>query len=374
MRTLPTVLSVAFLLVAAIGGSGVALASTDATQSNCEFPHAATDATGTEVSLSDAPDRVVALQPSDAQTMWEIGARDQVVGMPLNQYTDYLNDTGDRTNVANDDGSTNVEAVVGAEPDLVLAANATSADTVQQLRDAGLTVYHFSLVESLDGIAEQTTTIGRLTGNCDGASETVTEMQDRIQNVRDAVGDRDEVSALYYFFDFTTGNETHIHDAIETAGGQNVAAEAGITGYAQISPEIVADQDPQWIVYPSSSPRPSGDPYNGTTAVQQDQVLKVNDNYISQPAPRVLIAVEQMAEAFHPEAFAEQSPTESATPNTVTESETPDTMTESETPDTMTESETAETPTAGSGPGFGVVGAFVALVATLALAGRRKGT
>jgi len=371
MRTLSTVLSVAVLLVAAIAGPGVALASTDATQSNCEFPYTATDATGTEVSLSEAPDRVVALQPSDAQTMWEIGAREQVVGMPVNQYTDYLNDTGNRTNVANDDGSTNVEAVVGAEPDLVLAANTTSADTVQQLRDAGLTVYHFSLVESLDGIAEQTTTIGRLTGNCDGASETVSEMENRIQDVRDAVGDRDRVRVLYYFFQFTTGNETHIHDAIEAAGGENVAAEAGITKYAEISAEIVAERDPQWIVYPSSSSVPSGAPYNETTALQQEQTLRVNDNYVSQPAPRAVIAIEAMAEAFHPEAFAEDSPTESATPDTVTESATPDTMTESATPDTMAES---ATPTAGSGPGFGVVGAVVALVATLALARRRKGT
>jgi len=371
MRTLSTVLSVAVLLVAAIAGPGVALASTDATQSNCEFPYTATDATGTEVSLSEAPDRVVALQPSDAQTMWEIGAREQVVGMPVNQYTDYLNDTGNRTNVANDDGSTNVEAVVGAEPDLVLAANTTSADTVQQLRDAGLTVYHFSLVESLDGIAEQTTTIGRLTGNCDGASETVSEMENRIQDVRDAVGDRDRVRVLYYFFQFTTGNETHIHDAIEAAGGENVAAEAGITKYAEISAEIVAERDPQWIVYPSSSSVPSGAPYNETTALQQEQTLRVNDNYVSQPAPRAVIAIEAMAEAFHPEAFAEDSPTESATPDTVTESATPDTVTESATPDTVTES---ATPTAGSGPGFSVVGAVVALVATLALARRRKGT
>ncbi|ACV48896.1 MULTISPECIES: PGF-CTERM-anchored ABC transporter substrate-binding protein [Halomicrobium] len=377
MRRFSAVVFAAVLVLSAVAVPVTATTS-DVQSDGCEFPHSTTDATGTEVTLDSAPDRVVALQPSDAQTMWEIGARDQVAGMPRNANTAYLNDTGNRTDVTNDDGTTDVEAVVGANPDLVLAANATRSDTVDQLRNAGLTVYHFPLATSLDDIANNTETVGRLTGNCEGATETVAEMDERVETVRETVSDRDRPRVLYYFYQYTTGNETHIHDLIETAGGQNVAAEAGLSGYQPINAEVVADSDPQWLVYPSDASQPTGAPYNETTAVQREQVLSVDANYVSQPAPRVVLALEAMAEAFHPDAFetattsATPATTESATPDTITESETPDTVTESATPDIVTESATVTTD--GSGPGFGLVGTVLALVATLALGVRRKGS
>ena len=270
MRRLSSIL---FATVIVLSVAAVPLTATaSAAQSDeCTFPVSETDVTGTEVQLDERPDRVVALQPSDAQITWDIGARDQVVGMPQNANTAYLNDTENRTNVANDDGTTDVESVVGANPDLVLAANATSLETVQQLRDAGVTVYHYALAEDLDDIYGQVETAGRLTGNCEAANESVADMQDRVSDVRDAVEDRDRPRVLYYFYQFTTGEGTHIHDLIETAGGENVAAQAGLSGYQQVSAEIVAERDPQWIVQPSDAPRPTGAPYNETTASEQEQ-------------------------------------------------------------------------------------------------------
>jgi iron complex transport system substrate-binding protein len=363
MRRLSSIL-LATVIVLSVAAAPLTATASAAQSDECTFPVSETDVTGTEVQLEERPDRVVALQPSDAQTTWEIGARDQVVGLPQNSNTAYLNDTGDRTNVANDDGTTDVESVVGANPDLALAANVTTQDTVQQLRSAGLTVYHFGLAENLSDIYGQIETTGRLTGNCEAANESVADMQDRVSDVRDAAADRDSPRVLYYFFEYTTGTGTHIHDLIETAGGENVAAEAGLEGYQPISAEIVADRDPQVIVDPSDATPPSGAPYNGTTAAQNDQIVSVNANYVSQPGPRVVIALESMAEAF-----AEfEAQTETTTPETTTESATPDTVTESATPDVVTESATD-----GSGPGFGLVGGAVALVATL-VAARRKGT
>jgi len=383
MRSLRTLALVALLLVTAAAGPGTAVASTDAAQSDCGFPYTVTDATGTEVTVAEAPETVATLQPSDAQTMWEIGARDQVVAMPQNQYTGYLNDTDGRTNVANADGTTNTEAVVGANPDLVLAANVTRSSTIQQLRDAGLTVYHFPLVDSIDGVFEQTETIGRLTGNCEGASDTVSGMRDRVQAVQNTVADREQPRVLYYSYGWTTGNGSHINDLMETAGGQNIAAEAGLSGYSEISSEIVADRNPQWIVLQTGAPAPSGAPYNETAAMQEDQVLRVNANYLSQPAPRTVIALETMAEAFHPAAF-EQTETQTATETDTTETTSADTQTTTTTSAAMADGGTATpteddhehttTSTNGSGPGFGLLAPLAALGGAALLAGRRKGT
>lgn len=326
MTTRKLVLLVATVIVAAsFAPPGLAAAQaddsggeTDGGGGACDFPYETTDATGTEVTVDSVPERVVALQPSDAQTMWDIGARDQVVGMPMNQYTSYLDGRANRTDVVNDDGSVDVEVVTNASADLVLAANTTSVETVTQLRRAGLTVYHFGQAGSIEDVVDQVSTVGRLTGNCEGAAETVAAMESTVETVQRAVEGRERPRVLYYFFQYTTGSNTHIHDLIRTAGGANVAAEAGVRGYQPVSNEIVAASDPEWIVYPSDAQVPSGEPYDGTTAIRQNQTLVVNTNYVSQPGPRIVRPLRHMAMAFHPDAF----PVDNATTTVANQSTT----------------------------------------------------
>ncbi len=394
-RQLPAVAFASILTVALIagalpaaaagpGGTGPTLAADAAAsesasvQSSCEFPVEMTDATGETVTVESEPESVVALQPSDAQISYEIGAADKVVGLPNTSNTDYLENRSGRVNVKNDDGTINVERVVGTDADLVLAANVTSPETVNQLRQAGMTVYHFDEVDSIDGIYTDINETGRLVGECEGAAETVNETQDRIERVREAVEGRERPSVLYYFFDYTTGNGTHVHDVIETAGGENVAAEAGLSGYAEISREVVAEADPEYVVYPSDAQPPQGAPYNETTAFEEDQVVQVTANDISQPGPRVALVVEELARTFHPAPFENgtETPsgnvTETATATDGGESTATETTTEAVTSTPTDDGASTPTPTAGDGPGFGVVATATAALAAALVAARRK--
>src|SRR6056297_1147770 len=180
-RQLASTVAVLLLLTAgvapavAVSGSEVGETTASgpaATQADCSFPVTSADATGTEVTVDGPPERVVTLGPSAAQTMWEIGGKSQVVG--VTQYAGYLDGADERTNVSGA-GRTyvNVEEVVAAQPDLVLAANIVSNETVQRLRETGLTVYRFEFATSVEDIYAKTELIGQLTGNCEGAAETV---------------------------------------------------------------------------------------------------------------------------------------------------------------------------------------------------------
>lgn len=354
-RTTAAAMVIALVLVGALAPA--AGAGGTARQEDCSFPVTYTDATGTEVTVEEAPQEVVVLAPSAAQTVWDIGGQAQVTGMPVGRYTDYLEGSAEREDVWNEDGSVNQEKVVALEPDLVLAANINGNETVESLRDAGLTVYKAGFGGSLESIYTKTERIGAMTGNCEGAAETVAHMQERVATVREAVAGADRPRVLYYFFNFTAGQGTFINSLIETAGGQNIAAEAGVTGFAQINPELVAEGNPEWIVYQPASPVPADAPYNGTVAYQQNQTLAVNANLISQPGPRVIQPMTKMAKTWHPEAYAAANTTATPTP---TGAQSP------------TDSPTA-TPTGtsgGSGPGFGVVAGVVA--AALALFARRR--
>jgi iron complex transport system substrate-binding protein len=330
-------------------------------QTDCTYPVTVTDTTGTEVTIEERPERVVALQPSDAQILWDIGAQDRVVGMAKTQYTAYLPGRGDKTNVKGDSG-VSVEQVIGLQPDVVLAANVTNVETVRQLRSAGVTVYHFGRVTTLSEISRNIRTVGQLVGSCESADETATEFEVAVERARTATERADErPDVLYYFFDFTTGTGTHIHDVIETAGGNNVAADAGIDGYKQVNTEIVVERDPEWIVYPDDATLPNSDAFNGTTAYQQDQTVALRYDYINQPGPRVAVPLTKLAKTWHPEALAAAN--ESVNESSLQDNELGRRTNVTTTPNT----------TVTNGPGFGPLAAVAGLaLAALALGGRRR--
>ena len=346
------------------GAAGVASAprapshgatSSDSTPLACEFPHSKTDATGTRVTVESEPGRIVTLAPSAAQTMWEIGGREKVVG--VTQYASYLDGAESRTNVSGAGESwVNVEKVLGLEPDLVLAPDVIDNGTVDALRRAGLTVYKFREPHSIDDVRRQTLRTGQLVGECDGAEQTVAWMDEKLRTVREAVRGQERPRVLYVFFDYTAGEGTFVDEMITTAGGVNVAAEAGISGFKQISPEIVAQRNPEWIVVNDGATGvPETAAYNNTDAVENGRIVVVKEEHVSQSAPRMVIAVSQLARAFHPEAYERAA-----------------NRTTAATDDSASTTAGSETASSSRAPGFGVEATLAALVSALALLAFRR--
>lgn len=352
------------------------------TASQCSFPFSSTDVTGTEVTVEQKPERVTTLNPSAAQTMWDIGGKGQVVG--VTSYASYLDGAKSRTVVSGKNGEPSVEKVVGTDPDLVLAPNTTSKDTVQKLRDAGITVYQFGSPTSLDSIEQKTLLIGKLTGNCAGAERTVQSMRSNVSHVRRAVKGEDKPRVLYVFSGgYTAGKGTFIDQIITTAGGVNVASEADITGYQKISGEVVAEQNPQWIVLNSRNTDgiPTDEAYQSTTAAKKNQTVTLDENYISQPAPRIVRPITKLAKALHPDAFESQSSNATANASATASGTSGSSSSGSAGSSTAgtTSASASGTPNDGStsantktgNPGFGVPVALVALFVAAFAALRR---
>ena len=301
-------LALLVVLAGVAGGVGTATAATDADAQavECEFPITVTDATGTEVRVEAEPDRVIVLGPSTAQTMWEIGAQGKVVGMPVNQYTAYLNGSEAKAHVVNDRGLPVQERVVNQSADLVLAPNIIQNDTVESLRSAGQTVYRFDAATTLEDVYAKTERTGLLVGEFESAARVSAEMRATVEAVRGAVADEPRPRVYYPLGGgYTAGSGTYIDDVIAAAGGANIAAEAGLSGYEAISNEVIGFRDPEWIVLAGLPAPPANLAVNRSTAVQNDQVLSVNANYLNQPGPRTLGPLVAMAEAFHPDAMAD---------------------------------------------------------------------
>lgn len=353
MRTRPLIVSVVLLLAVVIpavaaGGSAAG------TPAECSYPVTMTDATGTEVTVSEAPTRVVTLGPSAAQTMWELGAQDKVVG--VSKYASYLEGAAAKTNISGG-GQTFVvaEKVVAANPDIVLAPDIIPNATVAKLRNAGLTVFKFREATSIAAVIRKTERTGRLAGECPAATDRIDRMESELDTIAEAVEGTDRPRVLYVFFGYTAGEGTFLDEIITTAGGENVAATAGISGYSQLNQEVVVQQNPEWIVLNSGSPTvPKTAAYNGTYAVKHDQVVVVDRNLISQPAPRIIQPIRKLVRSFHPEAYAaaKATPTPTATPSPTTQPAT----------DTPTASPQPTTTTSEGQPGFGLFAVLIALI------------
>jgi len=357
MRIFSTVAVTLLLVVAAVGVTP-AVASAQQTDGNCEFPVTVTDATGTEITIEERPDRVTTTNPSAAQTMWEIGGREQVVG--LTQYASYLNGSESRTNVSASFG-VSVERVVGTNPDLVIAPNASAAD-VEGLRQAGLTVYHLPEATDTDDIREKTTTIGRLTGNCAGASDTNAWMDANVAAVENVSADvEDRPTVLYPLGEgYVAADGTFIDAIFGIAGADNAAGE--YSGYAELTNEVIRELDPDVLVLNERTSYLIDEiPYSLTTAGEQNAVVTVRERDLSQPAPRSVVnSVHNISSQLYPDRYDEGSYVPRSEFQSQAESET-----------ATTEADDGFVTTEGSGPGFTAVTALLAAVVASLLARRR---
>jgi len=407
MRQATAVMGAALVLLASFGavaapaaasGSAAGAGASGFADSQCSYPVTLTDATGTEVTVEEDPDRLVALAPSAAQILWSIDADDEVVGMPQEYFTGYLNDTEGKTDVVNDDGTIIAEAVVGSNPDLVLAPNVVSNETVQSLRESGLTVYKFESADDLEDVFAKIELYGQLTGNYDEAGQVSARMEGQVQAVRDAVSDEENPDVFFHLGGgWTARNDTFIGQMIESAGGDNIAAGNLDRQYAVLSDEVVAEEDPEWIIVNGDfGTVPKSAAFNESTAVQEGNIVRVDRNFMSQNGPKNVIPLKTMAQAFHPEAYesvdfsavetpepvscSTPTPTPTSTPpvtetdgmddGTATATATEE-MADGET-DTPTEAATpAPETTSGDGPGFTGVTALVAVLAGALVARRR---
>jgi len=328
---------VAILAVAtvpALGGHTTAAADRTA----CGFPRTVTDATGTNVTIPAAPDRIVVLGPSAAQTTWELGVQDRVVG--IDAFSTYLDGTASVPVVAQGVGQVDYEAALDQDPDLIIVDGNSYADSVAtEFRRSDVPVVKLETVTTLDGVATKTERIGRLLGACEAATATVEEFRTRLATVRDAVA---TATAPTLFYDlgsgegstrYTVGPTTFIGDIITTAGTTNIVTNGNFTSpYPQVTNEFILRQDPAWLLvtYTPGSQYGPATPAEARAAVANSSVLSetrayeagnvivVNANTLNQPGPRVVEALATIAHTVHPAAFNTTTPSTSSAATTTT--------------------------------------------------------
>jgi iron complex transport system substrate-binding protein len=207
------------------------------------------------------------------------------------------------------------EAIVAAEPDLVLAAGneLTSTADIDALTELGLPVIVL-YPESLAEVRADIDLVGEALDAQAKAAEITSAMAFREAQVADSVAGMDRPRTFYEVGVFegtiyTAGEDSFLASLIETAGGDPIAGDAVTTAIAL---EDLVTADPELIVLGDAAYDPSitaetvaaRDGWAEMTAVRDGRVVPLpEDILITRPGPRIVDGLEALARAIHPDAF-----------------------------------------------------------------------
>lgn len=262
-----------------------------------------TDMAGREVALPKEVKRIVSLAASNTEILYAIGAEDMLVGR--DDYSLYP-EAATAIPVMGDYNGPNVEAIVAAEADVVLASY-LQGDVINQLTDLGIAVFCTEASE-YDGIYTSIELIGAISGKTDNAAALCNEMQSAIAAIAESAPKENQPTVYYVmsfgeYGEYTGGLGSFINAAIAFAGGIPVTDGMGLEGitWPNLSIEQVVALDPDIILLSSLYTKEdlaAASGYADMRAVKEGQVYLVNPNYVEIPGPRIVDAVGELAEIF----------------------------------------------------------------------------
>ncbi|RED89309.1 MULTISPECIES: ABC transporter substrate-binding protein [Cohnella] len=274
-----------------------------AASSETVYPLTLKDSTGTDVVFEQAPERVVTLAPSETEVMFAIGSGAKVVA--VDNYSDYPEEAQSLEKVG--DINTNLEALLAAKPDVVLAHSGMQANVIEELRKLNVKVFA-SDPKTLEQVMEKIGTVGQIMNAQEGAAQVVATMKDELKRVTDAL---QGVAAKKVYMEFspgwTVGSGEYMDEILTLAGGDNVSKEK--SGWFEVDPEAVIKSNPEVILYALNpnydlgilqaiKDRPG---FDAIDAVKNNRMFAVDDNSISRVGPRLTKVLYDMAKAIHPD-------------------------------------------------------------------------
>jgi len=285
-------------------------------------PISVIDDVGRNVTITNyPPERILSLAPSCTEILFALGLGDKVVG--VDEYSDYPLEVPDRVEAGTlttvgSFAEINLELVVSLEPDLILATGGVQKVVVESLEGLDQpVVVLYPYGKGFDGILTDISLVGKATGQIDEAEALVADMQKRAQEIVDKTQDAPRPRVyIEYFFNggyWSYGEVSYVNDLISIAGGTNVFTGSELA-YLATSTEEVLMANPEIIIIskgdmaiacgltPEAIKERPG--WSEIYAVQNDRIYEIGEDILTRPGPRMVNALETLANLLHPELFS----------------------------------------------------------------------
>jgi iron complex transport system substrate-binding protein len=254
------------------------------------------------VRVERPPRRIVSLSPTATETLFALGAGEQVVA--VDDQSDFPRGAP-QTDLSGYRPS--VEAIATYRPDLVVVSDTGPRDVVAGLERLGVAVLLEPAAEDLEEAYDQIGDLGAATGHRDRATRLVARMRERIAALvrRAGSGDGEPLRVLHELGTdgYAASSQTFIGRVYALFGLRNVADRAARRAgspYPQVSAEEVVAADPDLVVQadgevPGGLERRPG--WRGLEELEDDTVVAVDEDIASRWGPRVVDFTALVAEA-----------------------------------------------------------------------------
>lgn len=284
-------------------------------ENQAAFPVKIKDAAGNEITIKQAPKRIVSLIPSNTEIAYDLNLGKEVVG--VSYFDNYPADVSKKEKVG-DAQKVNTEKIIGLKPDLVLAHESSlnsSGDSLEQLKNAGITVVVINDAETFDAVYQSIEMIGKATGKTKEADDTIAKMKETIAAVKEKAKTIPSNKQKKVYVEvspspdiYTAGKGTFIDEILHDIGAKNAAAD--LKGWAKISEEAAVKLNPDTIVttygYYIKDPvkQVSGRKgWENVSAVKKKEIVDVNSDQVTRPGPRLAEGVEELAKVIYPDIY-----------------------------------------------------------------------
>jgi iron complex transport system substrate-binding protein len=260
-----------------------------------------TDDFGDAITVGAPPQRIVSLNPATTDLLFALGAGRRLVGRT---HWDFYPDSA---RFVPDMGSglrPNVEAVLGAHPDLVvLYASNDNRQAAAEFRAAGVK----TLSLKIDHIADfyrASRLMGLLVGDSAKGAVVADSVKRTLDRVRAATSKLAIPTVFWHIWDaplITIARGSYMNELVEIAGGRNIYADINEAS-PTVSIEDVLKRDPDFIITgDEGAAKINNDPkWSEARAVKSGHILVADTALVGRPSVRLGEAAVSLARLIHP--------------------------------------------------------------------------
>ena len=285
-----------------------------------DFPFTLHDPSGIQYTLTTPPQRLLSATLATDHILSDLISPRRLVA--VSQYVDYpslsnivgfYDDSISRTHGE-------IESMLALQPDLVFVASYSNPETVRYLLRSGIAVVRLSEFKSFNDIITNIRLVATVTDTTAKANKVINNLQTRINLVKKQVQGKHKPRILYYDLNgYSVGGHSLMNEAIDIAGGINVAQGAIPDGEHKISEELAISLQPdviimnKWVFNQSQGQQSpveilkNKSAWKNVPAITNNRVYAVPGTWLRSVSQHRIKGVEAIANLLHPAVISDDN-------------------------------------------------------------------
>lgn len=261
------------------------------------------DSLGNKISVPDEGVRIVSLAPGATEILYELGLREQIVG--ISEFCDYPPDFVTSKPRMGGFSTPDIEKVQAENPDVVILTRVMPIQVKYQFDRLGIQLF-VAEPKNINELLKTIKQFGYLFNRVNEAHELINRMESRAGEVAGAITGRstNPVITMIIIWNkpyYTASRKTLPGDIVRMAGGRVVPDTT--QEYLLINEERILQINPEALILGHEIDMTDYRNIESIRALRNNKVFIPDPDEFLRPGPRIIDALTEIAHFLHPEAF-----------------------------------------------------------------------